>query len=122
MEEELLARLKKLGILEETAVLDDVLDLAIEDILERRLHTIVFRRGLAKTVYQARQLITHGHIAIGDRRVTVPSYLVAKSEENEINYVSSSALSNLTHPLRQTIAPSPAPGSRQESQQPEEDE
>jgi len=121
-EDDLLNRLKKLGILEETAVLDDVLDLAIEDILERRLHTIVFRRGLAKTVYQARQLISHGHIAVGDRRVTVPGYLVAKSEENTINYVASSALSNLTHPLRQAIGPSPTAEPRSASQQPEEDE
>ena len=64
MENELLTRLKKLGVLSETAVLDNVLDLAIEDILERRLQTIVFRKGLAKTIHQARQLITHGHISI----------------------------------------------------------
>jgi len=122
MEDELLARLKRLGMLEETAVLDDVLDLAIEDILERRLHTIVFRRGLAKTVYQARQLISHGHIAVGNRRVTVPGYLVAKSEEKEIAYVSKSALSNPAHPVRQAITPSPVPESRPESGPPEEDE
>ena len=42
MENELLARLKKLGILAETSVLDNVLDLSIEDLLERRLQTIVF--------------------------------------------------------------------------------
>jgi len=46
MENELLARLKKVGILDETAVLDNVLDLSIEDLLERRLQTIVFRKGL----------------------------------------------------------------------------
>ena len=49
MEMELLAQLKKKGILQETAVLDNVLDLTIEDILERRLQTIVFRKGLART-------------------------------------------------------------------------
>ena len=37
MENELLVRLKKMGILDETAVLDNVLDLSIENILERRL-------------------------------------------------------------------------------------
>jgi small subunit ribosomal protein S4 len=104
MEKMLLARLKKLGIIHETAVLDDVLDLTIEDILERRLQTIVFRKGLAKSVYQTRQLITHGHIAIGDRRVTVPGYLVPKEEENQITYVPQSPLANPNHPLRQTIA------------------
>lgn len=104
MEEELLNRLKKLGIIRETAVLDDVLDLTIEDILERRLQTIVFRKGLAKSIHQARQLITHGHIVIGKKRVTVPSYLVARNEEEQIAYALESPLANPSHPLRQIIA------------------
>lgn len=104
MEEELLSRLKKLGIIHETAVLDDVLDLTVEDILERRLQTIVFRKGLAKSTHQARQLITHGHITIGKQRVTVPSYLVTKEEEEQIAYASDSPLANPSHPLRQTVA------------------
>ena len=80
MENELLARLKKQGILQETAVLDDVLDLTIEDILERRLQTIVFRKGLARTVFQARQLITHGHITIDNRRVTIPGLFLKRKK------------------------------------------
>ncbi len=107
MEEELLTRLKKLGILQEAAVLDDVLDLTIEDALERRLQTIVFRRGLAKTIHQARQLITHGHIAIGNQRVTVPSYLVTRQEENQIVYAPQSQLANPSHPLHQALAAAP---------------
>ncbi|MEM3666374.1 MAG: 30S ribosomal protein S4 [Candidatus Bathyarchaeia archaeon] len=103
MEEELLARLKKLGVLHETAVLDDVLDLTVEDILERRLQTIVLRKGLARTFHQARQLITHGHIVIGNRRVTVPSYLVTREEENIIAYAPRSPLANPSHPTRQII-------------------
>jgi len=104
MEEELLTRLKKLGMVHETAVSDDVLDLSIEDVLERRLQTIIFRKGLAKSIYQARQLVTHGHITIGKQRVTVPSYLVTKADENQIIYTPQSSLANLKHPLRQTIA------------------
>lgn len=104
MEEELLARLKKLGVLHETAVLDNVLDLTIEDLLERRFQTVVFRKGLAKTTHQARQLITHGHMTIGKRRVTVPSYLVTKDDENQITYTPKSSLANPSHPMRQTIA------------------
>jgi small subunit ribosomal protein S4 len=104
MEGELLARLKKQGVLHETAVLDDVLDLTIEDILERRLQTIVFRKGLAKTIHQARQLITHGHIAVGKQRVTVPNYIVTKEGENQITYTSQSSLANPSHPLRQTLS------------------
>jgi len=103
MEGELLSRLKRLGVLSETAVLDNVLDLTIEDILERRLQTIVFRKGLAKTIHQARQLITHGHISIGKQRVTVPSYIVSREEEKQIEYAAQSTLANPNHPLRQTI-------------------
>jgi small subunit ribosomal protein S4 len=104
MEQELLSRLKKLGVLHETAVLDNVLDLTIEDVLERRLQTIVFRKGLARTIHQARQLITHGHVTIGDQRVTVPSYIVTREEEDKIAFTSQSPLANLSHPLRQTMA------------------
>jgi len=104
MEKELIARLKKLGMLHETAVLDDVLDLTIEDILERRLQTIVLRKGLVKTPHQARQLITHGHITIRDQRVTVPSYTVTREEETQIAYTPKSPFANPSHPLRQTIA------------------
>jgi len=114
MEEELLVRLKKLGVLNETAVLDNILDLTIEDVLERRLQTIVFRKGLAKTIYQTRQLITHGHIAIGNQRVTAPGYIVAKEEENQIVYTPKSPFSNPSHPLRQTIAVVAAPETRSE--------
>ncbi len=107
MDEMLLARLKKLGIMHETAVLDDILDSTIEDILERRLQTIIFRKGLAKSIYQARQLVTHGHIVIGDQRVTVPSYLVPTQEENQITYTPQSPFANPSHSLRQTIAAVP---------------
>jgi small subunit ribosomal protein S4 len=103
MENELLARLKKLGVLQETAVLDNVLDLAIEDLLERRLQTIVFRKGLTRTIYQSRQLVTHGHVTIGNRRVTVPSYIVSKEEEQQITYAPQSALANQAHPTRQAL-------------------
>ena len=100
MENELLTRLKKVGILQETAVLDNVLDLTIEDILERRLQTIVFRKGLARTIFQSRQLITHGHITVNNRRVTIPGYMVAKIDEPTVIYSPESAVANQAHPLR----------------------
>jgi len=103
MENELLTRLKKLGFLQETAVLDNVLDLTIEDMLERRLQTIVFRKGLTRTIHQSRQLVTHGHVTIGNRRVTVPSYIVSKEEEPQIAYAQQSALMNPAHPTRQAM-------------------
>jgi small subunit ribosomal protein S4 len=102
-EKQLLDRLNRLGILPDTAVLDDVLDLSLEDILERRLQTTVLSKGLAKSIFQARQLITHGHIAVGGRRVTAPSYLVLREDEARIAYASTSGLSNPNHPIRAAI-------------------
>jgi len=101
-EKQLLNRLKRLGILPETAALDDVLDLTIEDVLERRLQTIVFNKGLAKSIHQARQFITHGHIAIEGQRIPSPSYLVLRNEEAKITYAQTSSLSNPNHPTRQS--------------------
>lgn len=104
MERQLLDRLHRLGILPEKAVLDDVLDLTLEGVLERRLQTLVFRRGLAKSVYQARQLITHGHIAVEGKRVSSPSYLVLREEEAKLAYAPTSPLSDSNHPLRESVS------------------
>ncbi|MCS7364812.1 MAG: 30S ribosomal protein S4 [archaeon GB-1867-035] len=83
---QLINKLTKLGLLPENATLDDVLGLRVEDLLERRLQTIVYRRELARSIYEARQLIVHGHIAIKGRRVTSPGYVVRRDEENLIDY------------------------------------
>jgi len=82
----LIAKLAKLGIVGDNASLDSVLGITAEHILERRLQTIVYRKGLAKTMHEARQLITHGHIAIGATRVTSPGYLVSVEDEQFVTY------------------------------------
>jgi len=64
--------------------ISDVLSLRIEDLLERRLPTIVFKRGLAKTVKQARQFVTHKKVMVGERVINIPSYLVKVAEEDTI--------------------------------------
>jgi small subunit ribosomal protein S4 len=107
LERQLLARLNRLGILPETAVLDNVLDMSLEDILERRLQTLVFRKAMAKSVHQARQLITHGHVAISNRRVLSPSYLVLRNEEASITFAPMSPAANPEHPLRQIVTTEP---------------
>lgn len=81
---QLLDRLRKFGLVGENATLDDVLSLTLEDVLERRLQTILYRKGLARTPRQARQLIVHGHVTIGGRKVRVPSYLVSLEEEEKV--------------------------------------
>ncbi|HEY3501760.1 MAG TPA: 30S ribosomal protein S4 [Actinocatenispora sp.] len=43
-------------------------------LLERRLDAVVLRSGLARTIYQARQFVTHRHITVNGRRVDRPSY------------------------------------------------
>jgi small subunit ribosomal protein S4 len=112
-EKQLLSRLSRLGILPETAVLDNVLDLSLEDILERRLQTLVLRKSMARSIYQARQLITHGHVAIGNRRVFSPSYLVLKDEEDKVAFSLTSAVANPEHPLRQLVTVEAKPSTRQ---------
>jgi small subunit ribosomal protein S4 len=89
-EKELVSKLYRLGLLNsENAAVEDILALDVESVLERRLQTIVFKKGLASSIHHARQLITHGHIAIGIRRVTSPGYLVNRDEENLIVPISS---------------------------------
>ncbi|MFB0499949.1 MAG: 30S ribosomal protein S4 [Candidatus Hadarchaeaceae archaeon] len=88
---QLLARLRRLGLVGEGATLDDVLGLNIENLLERRLQTLIHRKGLARTPQQARQLVLHGHIAIAGKQVSVPSYLVPLEDENMIGYVEGSS-------------------------------
>jgi len=91
-EKALISRLVKLGVLRENARLEDVLALKPEDLLERRLQTIVYRKGLARTIHEARQLIVHGHIAIAGRRIRSPGYLVTLDEERLVDYAPNSPL------------------------------
>ena len=59
----LLRRLVRIGVLlEDKMKLDYVLGLRVEDFLERRLQTQVFKSGLAKSIHHARVLIRQKHI------------------------------------------------------------
>jgi small subunit ribosomal protein S4 len=99
--DELLHRLGRLGILASSeAHLDDVLTLQTRNILERRLQTVTYLKGLAHTAKQARQFIVHGHVSVGDRKVTIPGYLVRRDEEDTIRYHPHSELANEIHPAR----------------------
>lgn len=62
----LLRRLVRIGVLDESKMkLDFVLGLRVEDFLERRLQTQVFKLGLAKSIHHARVLIRQRHIRYG---------------------------------------------------------
>ena len=91
-------RLKRLNIVKGDVSYDDVLALRLEDVLERRLQTLVVRSGLARTFKQARQMIVHGHIEVNGRVITSPSYLVRASEEASIAFAKGSPFSNPDHP------------------------
>jgi small subunit ribosomal protein S4 len=107
-ERDFLSRLKRMGLAGETASIDDTLDLDIRDLLERRLQTVVLRGGLAGSPSQARQLISHGHIAVGGHVVSVPGYLVAKADQERVNYAGDSPLTKSDHPARQSLKGQPA--------------
>ena len=102
--EQLINHLHRYGLVGEDADIGDILALKVEQQLDRRLQTLVLRKGLARSPKQARQFITHGHIAIAGRRVTVPSYRVERAEESEITYYGPSPLTNDVHPERARIA------------------
>ena len=101
--EDLLASLNNKGLISSDAILDDILSLGTEDILNRRLQAQVYYKGLATTIKQARQLVNHGIICIGDQKVTIPSYPVSRDEEEQIRYHPSSELNNPEHPIRKAI-------------------
>ncbi len=110
-QKQLFDKILRLGILEESnATLDAVLSLGVEDILRRRLQTIVYLKGLARTPKQARQFIVHGHIAINGRRVTIPGYLVRMDEEDGIDYYEHSPLADEMHPMRPQVVESQPEG------------
>lgn len=83
-EQILMQSLTRIGLVKENSTLDDVLNLKVTDLLSRRLQTVIQKKGLIKSPYQARQAVVHGHVMIGDRVVTVPSYTVKIDEENQI--------------------------------------
>lgn len=98
--DEFLARLKRIGILDEEDGLDAVLGLDVTDVLERRLQTVAYRKGLAHTPKQARQFIVHGHITVEGARVSTPSYVVPVAEEDAIDYDQGSPFTDELHPER----------------------
>ncbi len=99
-EKQLLERLSRIGLLAKGADIADVLGLTINDFMERRLQTIVFKKGLARGIKQARQFVTHHHIAVNGKIITSPSYIVLAAEESSVSFIQKSALANEMHPER----------------------
>ena len=91
----LMNSLSRIGLVEQNATLDDVLNLEINDLLSRRLQTVIMKKFYFKTPYQARQAISHGHVMIGDRIVNIPSYVVKVDEENKVKLTSESIFNKI---------------------------
>jgi small subunit ribosomal protein S9e len=89
----LIRRLVRIGVLDESRMkLDYVLALKIEDFLERRLQTQVFKLGLAKSIHHARVLIRQRHIRVGKQIVNVPSFIVRLDSQKHIDFALTSPL------------------------------
>lgn len=83
----MIRRLVRIGVLDETKMkLDYVLALKIEDFLERRLQTQVFKLGLAKSIHHARVLIRQRHIRVGKQIVNIPSFIVRLDSQKHIDF------------------------------------
>ena len=81
------ARLVRFGVLDEDKMkLDYVLGLTVQDFMERRLQTQVFKLGLAKSVHHARLLIRHRHVRVRKQLVNIPSYMVRLDSQKHIDY------------------------------------
>jgi small subunit ribosomal protein S4 len=97
---EFIARLQRLGILDDEDDISDVLSLEVTDLLERRLQTVVYRQGLAHTPQQARQFVSHGHITVDGARVQRPSKKVEVDEQSSVAFDETSPLADDLHPER----------------------
>ncbi|KAI5293636.1 40S ribosomal protein S9 [Ascosphaera acerosa] len=108
----LIRRLVRIGVLDESRMkLDYVLALRVEDFLERRLQTQVYKLGLAKSIHHARVLIRQRHIrygrlrnssstlappptntpfllpsSVGKQIVNVPSFIVRLDSQKHIDF------------------------------------
>ncbi|KAG6517253.1 hypothetical protein ZIOFF_020633 [Zingiber officinale] len=85
--EALLRRMNRYGLLNEGQnKLDYVLALTVENFLERRLQTLVFKSGMAKSIHHARVLIRQRHIRVGRQVVNIPSFMVRVDSGKHIDF------------------------------------
>lgn len=80
--------------------LDDILDIGVRNLLERRLSNLVYKNKLAKTPSQARQYVVHKHIRVGGKVVDSPSMYISLAKEVTIEFRETSSLADEEHPER----------------------
>lgn len=101
--EEFLDSMQRKGLISEDADLDDVLQISVENMLDRRLQSQVYYKGLAPSMRAARNMIVHGHIVLGNQKMNVPGYHVLRNQEADIAYHPSSNFNDPNHVIRQEM-------------------
>lgn len=109
----LMKSLARIGLVGDGSTLDDVLNLDVKNLLGRRLQTVVMKKLNFRTPYQARQAVVHGHVMIGDRVVTIPSYTVDVGEEQSVRLLPGSPYAEM---LAKAAAESDAEGGGEEGE------
>jgi len=97
---DLMSSIIRKGLITSEAKLEDVLKLTVENLLDRRLQTLAYKKGLVITIKQARQDIVHGHIAIGGKRITAPGHIMTLEEAEKLEFYPGSKIANPEHPIR----------------------
>jgi small subunit ribosomal protein S4 len=95
----LVQKLVSLNLIKDST-LEAILGVNLKDVLNRRLQTLVFRKGFSKSMSQARQMIIHRHILVAGRINTSPSYIVRASEESAIEISPKSPFYDTNHAER----------------------
>ena len=106
--EQMITKLQKLSLLQGEPKLDDVLSLTLRDVLNRRVQSLVAKKGFARSMKQARQFITHNHVLLGSKPVTSPSTLLTMEAESNLTFKPSSSLAAEDHPERVPVQYNPA--------------
>lgn len=89
----LMKRMYKYGLLNENEnKLDYILGLTLHRFMDRRLQTLVYRKGLAQSVHHARVLIRQRHIRLGKNLTNVPSVMIRVDQEKNIDFTANSSL------------------------------
>ncbi len=96
-------KLQKYGFLQVGSSLDQILGLETKDVMERRLQSLLFRKGFSRSMKQARQFVTHRHIIIGKKQITSPSYMLTLEEESSLTFKPTSHLASADHPERVSL-------------------
>lgn len=82
---------------------DDILTLKVENVLERRLESMMYKKKMVLSLKQARKFIAYKHVLVEGKVITAPGYLVPRSQEDKISFRENSPLANEKHPVRESI-------------------